>query len=57
MTDQFPHYPRVHLAAENRYDTLPFRRAGVSGLDLPAFSFGLWQKFGADYAFDTQRDI
>ncbi|MDT5148525.1 MAG: L-glyceraldehyde 3-phosphate reductase [Mycobacterium sp.] len=57
MTDQSPHYPRVHLAAENRYDTLPYRRAGVSGLDLPAFSFGLWQKFGADYAFDTQRDI
>jgi L-glyceraldehyde 3-phosphate reductase len=36
---------------------LPFRRAGASGLDLPAFSFGLWQKFGTDYPYHTQRDI
>jgi L-glyceraldehyde 3-phosphate reductase len=36
---------------------LPFRRAGASGLDLPVFSFGLWQKFGTDYPYDTQREI
>jgi L-glyceraldehyde 3-phosphate reductase len=36
---------------------LPFRRAGVSGLDLPVFSFGLWQKFGTDYPYRTQREI
>jgi L-glyceraldehyde 3-phosphate reductase len=34
-----------------------FRRAGNSGLDLPAFSFGLWQKFGTDYPFERQREI
>jgi len=57
MSDTFPHYYRVHQAAENRYEQVPYRRTGRSGLDLPAFSFGLWQKFGADYAFDKQRDI
>ena len=46
-----------HLAAADRYDKQPYRRTGGSGLDLPAFSFGLWQKFGADYAFETQRKI
>ncbi|GIE30469.1 aldo/keto reductase [Actinoplanes italicus] len=39
------------------YDDIPFRRAGKSGLDLPAFSFGLWQKFGTDHPFQTQREI
>lgn len=57
MTAAFPHYERTHVAAENRYDRIPYRRTGQSGLDLPAFSFGLWQKFGADHAFDTQREI
>lgn len=37
--------------------TIPYRRTGTSGLKLPAFSFGLWQKFGTDHAFGTQRDI
>ncbi len=54
---EYPHYERTHVAAENRYDSIPYRRTGQSGLDLPAFSFGLWQKFGADYAFDNQREI
>ncbi len=40
-----------------RYETLPYRRAGRSGLDLPAFSLGLWQKFGDDYAHATKREI
>lgn len=56
MTD-YPHYERLHVAAEDRYDSIPYRRLGQSGLDLPAFSFGLWQKFGADYDFQTQREI
>ena len=47
----------AHTAAENRYQSLPYRRAGGSGLDLPALSFGLWQKFGPDYAYETRREI
>lgn len=46
-----------YTAAADRYENLPYRRAGDSGLDLPPFSFGLWQKFGTDYPYDTQREI
>jgi L-glyceraldehyde 3-phosphate reductase len=46
-----------YSAAADRYETLPYRRSGATGLDLPAFSFGLWQKFGADHPFATQREI
>jgi L-glyceraldehyde 3-phosphate reductase len=44
-------------AADERYERLEYRRAGDSGLDLPALSLGLWQKFGADHPFETQREI
>ncbi|MFI2229442.1 aldo/keto reductase [Nocardia testacea] len=47
----------TYTAAEQRYAKVPYRRSGNSGLDLPAFSFGLWQKFGTDYPFATQREI
>lgn len=57
MSEQYPHYEDVHRAADDRYASLPYRRAGRSGLDLPAVSLGLWQKFGDDHAYDTQRDI
>lgn len=46
-----------HLAAENRYDTMPYRRVGRSGLKLPAISLGLWHNFGDDKPFETQRAI
>src|SRR6478752_76797 len=47
----------TYLAAENRYDSLPYRRVGRSGLKLPAVSLGLWHNFGDDKPFETQRDI
>ncbi|MGQ4599452.1 aldo/keto reductase [Nocardia sp. R6R-6] len=50
-------YDLTYTAAEGRYEKIPYRRTGNSGLDLPAFSFGLWQKFGTDYPFQTQREI
>ncbi len=52
-----PTYETAHAAAPDRYDKVPYRRTGRSGLDLPALSFGLWQKFGTDYSFETQREI
>lgn len=55
MTVYTPEAP--YAAAENRYETIPYRRSGRSGLDLPSISFGLWQKFGTDYPFATQREI
>lgn len=40
-----------YRAADDRYDKLgDYRRAGNSGLRLPVFSFGLWQKFGTDHS-------
>jgi L-glyceraldehyde 3-phosphate reductase len=44
-------------AAENRYETMPYRRVGRSGLKLPAISLGLWHNFGDDKGFEVQRDI
>lgn len=37
-----------YSAIETRYDHMPYRRVGRSGLMLPALSLGLWQNFGAD---------
>jgi L-glyceraldehyde 3-phosphate reductase len=48
---------QTHTPAEDRYERLAYRRAGNSGLDLPAFSFGLWQKFGPDHPYETRREI
>jgi L-glyceraldehyde 3-phosphate reductase len=44
-------------AAEDRYEHMPYRRCGRSGLDLPAVSFGLWQNFGDDRPLATRREI
>ena len=30
----------------NRYHTMPYRRCGKSGIQLPVISLGLWQNFG-----------
>src|SRR5690554_1828452 len=46
-----------YVAAENRYDTMEYRRCGRSGLRLPAVSLGLWQNFGDAVALERQRDI
>ena len=45
------------LPNESRYESMPYRRAGRSGLKLPAISLGLWQNFGDDKPLATQRAI
>jgi len=47
----------TYVAAENRYDSMPYRRVGRSGLKLPAISLGLWHNFGDDKPFEVQRAI
>ena len=37
-----------YRAADDRYDSMTYRRTGRSGLDLPAISLGLWHNFGDD---------
>jgi L-glyceraldehyde 3-phosphate reductase len=47
----------TYQAADDRYDSMPYRRCGRSGIQLPAISFGLWNNFGDDKPFQTQRAI
>ncbi|MEC5180067.1 L-glyceraldehyde 3-phosphate reductase [Arthrobacter sp. CG_A4] len=47
----------TYSAADTRYDTMPYRRVGRSGLKLPAISLGLWHNFGDDKTFEAQRAI
>jgi L-glyceraldehyde 3-phosphate reductase len=47
----------TYLPASGRYDAMPYRRVGRSGLRLPAVSLGLWQNFGTDRPLETQREI
>src|SRR3954470_8593644 len=46
-----------YVAAEDRYDRMPYRRGGRSGIKLPAISLGLWNRFGDDMPIENQRTI
>jgi L-glyceraldehyde 3-phosphate reductase len=48
---------RTYQPAPDRYEKMTHRRAGRSGLHLPAISLGLWHNFGDTRATGTQRDI
>ena len=41
----------------DRYDSMTYRRAGRSGLLLPAISLGLWHNFGHARPLETQAAI
>ena len=47
----------TYIPAETRYDAMPYRRCGRSGLKLPALSLGLWHNFGDITPFGVQRDL
>lgn len=47
----------TYQASGNRYDSMPYRRCGASGLKLPAISLGLWHNFGDATALATQRQM
>ena len=53
--------PRVwrvtYSPADDRYQSMTYRRAGRSGLKLPAISLGLWHNFGDGRPAERQRDI
>ena len=40
-----------------RYDAMPYRRLGRSGLQLPLLSLGLWQNFGQNDDLATARSL
>jgi L-glyceraldehyde 3-phosphate reductase len=57
MADEPTGMTPPYIVAPDRYDAMPYRRVGSSGLRLPAISLGLWQNFGDDRALATQRAI
>jgi len=46
-----------YVADPARYQQMTYRRCGMSGIDLPMISLGLWQNFGYDTPLDVQRAI
>jgi len=47
----------AYHAASDRYDRIPYRRVGRSGLVLPALSLGLWHNFGDSTPLERQRAL
>jgi L-glyceraldehyde 3-phosphate reductase len=52
-----PSYINVYTAATERYDGMPYRRCGRSGVMLPALSLGLWRNYGDNTRFDIIRAV
>ncbi|WP_372774790.1 L-glyceraldehyde 3-phosphate reductase [Mangrovibacterium sp.] len=42
-------------AKPGRYESMPYKRCGRSGIKLPAFSLGLWHNFGGVDIFENGR--
>ncbi len=45
----------VYSAALDRYERMPYRRCGRSGVLLPALSLGLWHNFGSRKPFGEAK--
>ena len=46
-----------YSSVEARYDSMPYRRCGRSGVKLPAVSLGFWHNFGGVDSIDTARSM
>ncbi len=55
INDQEPLKPFHPIA--DRYENMPFRRCGRSGIRLPLLSLGLWHNFGHNADFKNARTI
>ena len=47
----------MYQPSSDRYQTIPYRRCGNSGLLLPAFSLGLWHNFGDTAPYENMRAL
>ncbi len=45
----------MYVAHPQRYDAMPYRRCGRSGIQLPPISLGLWHNFGGVDVFENGR--
>ncbi len=46
-----------YVANETRYEKIPYRRCGRSGLDLPVLSLGFWHNFGGGFSYEASREM
>jgi len=46
-----------YIPANNRYEQIPYRQCGKSGILLPSLSLGLWHNFGDITPFGVQQSI
>ena len=47
----------MYEAAETRYDSMSYKRCGVSGILLPKISLGLWHNFGKPNDYNTAKAL
>ncbi|WP_431681698.1 aldo/keto reductase [Kitasatospora sp. KL5] len=47
----------TYLPSDDRYASMTYRRAGRSGVQLPAVSLGLWHNFGDSQPLEVQRAV
>lgn len=47
----------MYTANPQRYDTMPYRASGKTGLKLPSITLGLWHNFGDATSMATQREM
>ena len=52
MENSFSYQP-----AADRYERMPYKYCGKSGLQLPLISLGLWHNFGSVDNFDVATDM
>ena len=45
----------TYVPADDRYESMAYRRCGRSGIQLPAVSLGLWHNFGGVDVFENAR--
>lgn len=46
-----------YTANSNRYETMKYSKTGVSGLQLPLISLGLWHNFGTNGDFENMTNL
>lgn len=47
----------TYIAANDRYQTMEYRKCGRSGLKLPVISFGLWHNFGDTGDYENMKKM
>jgi len=57
VPDKNPSNVPTFLPAPGRYEAMPYRRTGNSGLLLPALSLGFWHNFGPEAPPERRRSI